>query len=167
MHTVMVIGVGLIVAATRQNAGRLRKPSAALPGPGGVKVPASTVCATVIVAFGSVSIDNVPHEALALAWRVRSGTSVASRSAHKLAVRILMTAPFEHQQIAFRSHAPARLRRRASVQPVEPGRTPCQRAVWRACDWTTDYIAASIALGKRFSKSRTATHSGVTAMRAI
>src|SRR6266850_6213851 len=87
IHTSILIsesGVGFSVAPTRQNAGSARKPSAALPGPGGVNVPASTACANAIVAFGSASIDRVPHEALA--WRVRSGTSVASRSAHKLAV---------------------------------------------------------------------------------
>ena len=55
--------VGFSVAATRQNAGRAREASAALPG--GVKGPASTACASVIVAFGSASIDRAAHGVLA------------------------------------------------------------------------------------------------------
>jgi hypothetical protein len=59
-------------------------------GAGGVKVPASTVLASVIVAFGSVNVDKAPHEGLALRdWRRKS---IASKSAHKLLARIFMTA---------------------------------------------------------------------------
>src|SRR5579864_3727456 len=50
--------VGVSVAATRQNAGTLRKDGGCLPlggGRGEVKAPAATVSAMVIVAFWSLS----------------------------------------------------------------------------------------------------------------
>src|SRR5712691_8523070 len=55
--------VGLSVAATRQNAGRLLKAcvaaggAAAPPAAGGLNAPALTACARVMVVFGRVSSD--------------------------------------------------------------------------------------------------------------
>jgi hypothetical protein len=52
--------VGFRVAATRQNAGALR---AGCPPPsGGVKAPAATDWAVVIVAFGNATDDRFSHE---------------------------------------------------------------------------------------------------------
>src|SRR5438270_13152075 len=76
-HTSILISeslVGFSVAATRQNADRLRC-ACALRALGGVKPPASTDCAIVIVAFGRDSFDNASHDPAASS--VRPGMSAA------------------------------------------------------------------------------------------
>ena len=56
---------GVIVAATRQNAGRFRKAAPCLPfppaRPGGMKAPAATVSAMVMVVFLSFSEVKLSH----------------------------------------------------------------------------------------------------------
>src|SRR5713226_9542306 len=65
--------IGFNVAATRQNANSVLNARAAAgaevaapAGAGGVKAPAETVCASVIVVFGSVSDARPSHDAAAL-----------------------------------------------------------------------------------------------------
>src|SRR5438105_1771999 len=82
--------VGFSVAATRQKAGSTRVAAAFWPG--AVNGPASTACASVIVAFGSASFDSDAHDGAA-ASVVMPVRNTASSSAHRPAVGNLMSAP--------------------------------------------------------------------------
>src|SRR6185312_17445590 len=58
IHTSILISesfAGLIVAATRQNAGRFFTEAGGTLAPGGIKAPASTGCARLMVVSGSLS----------------------------------------------------------------------------------------------------------------
>ena len=85
--------MGFSVAATRQNAGSGRGASAAVSCPGGVNGPASSACASVIVALGRDSVESDAQEEPAC--RVRPGTTAARKSAQMPAVKNLMAAPMD------------------------------------------------------------------------
>src|SRR3954452_6935634 len=63
--------LGVSVAVTRQNAGRLANGLAAPPRPcapvGGTKAPAATICAESILAFGKARLISFSHEVAACA----------------------------------------------------------------------------------------------------
>jgi len=86
---------GLIVAATRQNAGRLRKTCPAGPDglapaePGGVNAPASTTLASVMVVCGSAIDARLSHDAAAPS--VRLPIANANKAALKPPTIVFMT----------------------------------------------------------------------------
>src|SRR6185312_9691799 len=78
-HTSILISeslVGLIVAATRQNAGRFFTEAGGTIAPGGMNAPAATGCANVMVVSGSLSAARLSQVAamaeLERARRIRS-----------------------------------------------------------------------------------------------
>ena len=86
--------VGVIVAATRQNAGSVRNPCPPLPSPppaaGGENPPAATDCAIVMDVSGSVSADKLSHGAAANA---SLDNETATHTAHSAHVSSFMASP--------------------------------------------------------------------------
>src|SRR5438034_8211366 len=74
-------GVGVSVACTRQNARRsvnvAPRPPGRPPRAGATNDPAATVCAIVIVVFGSVSADRLSHVAAKAPDETRANANVA------------------------------------------------------------------------------------------